>query len=192
MIKLPKAIINLLSPITTFVAKNIGPLHLPFTHKEIKDENYYNILKLIEPGSILLSYTHGEMTNLLIPSGPYKFTHAAIYLPGLEHPYTHETIVESTGKGVSISSLVQFLMTKDEVMILKPNYPDILPLSDSIHLANETLGKPYDFAFNNPKAFYCSELVHFLLLGRQPKDIFLPCDFIKDSTILYRTQCSKP
>lgn len=186
MIKLPKPILNFLSPITIFVSKNIGPLHLPFTHKEIKDANYYNILKLIEPGCILLSYTHGEMTNLLIPGGEHKYTHAALYLPGLSHPFTHETVIESIGKGVTVSSLVQFLMTKDEVIVLKPNYSNILSLSDSIHLANETLGKPYDFAFNNPAAFYCSELVYFLLLGKQPEDIFLPCDFIKDSTILYK------
>jgi uncharacterized protein YycO len=100
---------------------------------------------------VLISRTHGELTNLCISS---YYTHASIYID-------HNQVVEAIGKGVVQTDLIDWMMTKDHVVILQPLFCGTLQMSQASEWAWKQVGKPYDTLFDvtNNDEFYCSELV---------------------------------
>lgn len=138
------------------VIKWVGALHVPYTKKKMKADHYYQILAAAKPGSILLSRTLGEATNLLIP-GRYK--HAAIVgaTAGGGRPF----VVEAVGAGVKQTDLLDFILSKDNLLLLEPQFASAEQMIAAVLWACKQVGKPYDYTFmSDYTSFYCCELTY--------------------------------
>lgn len=134
------------------ITKTIGRLHAPFSHKRITGKHVFSIMERIIPGSVLLTYTRGEFSNLFIPG---DFTHAAI-------AHSHKWVIEATGEGVRKKDLITFMTSKDRVVLLDPKFCDAYQMGKAAELASVSIGSPYDYLFTGGnEAFYCSELVQY-------------------------------
>ena len=171
-------ILGALMPIT----KAIGKVHAPFSHKRVTGPDVFSVQKKMIPGTILLSYTRGELTNLFIPG---TFTHAAIALD-------ERWIVEAVGDGVRQNDIISFMTSKDRVVALYLKGPPSNVMERAAGLASISIGAPYDYLFESGnRAFYCSELVqwcyqrsgmtNFTRRSRLGVDTIVPDDFYKAS-----------
>lgn len=154
------------------IAKLIGKIHAPFSHKLVDALDYEQILARSLPGDILLTHTSGEFTNLFI-LGFWK--HSAIV-------GVNGAVIEAVGEGVKRTHFFDFLRGKDYVSLVR------LPVTERVRTdaaswATKYLGSGYDFEFeSNDAEFYCSELVNtcFKLAGYEPikkNSQILPSDF---------------
>lgn len=135
-----------------------GKLHFPFTHKKITGKHYYQWRDKIEIGTVFLTKTRGELSNLINPT---ELKHAAIYVGKIKSDEICY-VQEALGSGVVYTDLVSFLTSKDLVVGLKPKFiREVNGFDYMIHEAARLYhGKPYDYLFNKDgKAFYCFELV---------------------------------
>ena len=131
-------------------------------HRKFSDVQYKELLSKIKPGDIILSRKRFELSNLFI-QGLYKH---AVFFTG------ENIIIESTGNGVSKSSLPRFLFDKDSIALLRPLYEHPIEIEYSIALAEKfaEIKIEYDYFFEDTdKAFYCSELVWTILRLNSPK-----------------------
>jgi len=141
------SILKVALPISKWIAK----VHVPFTHKIMNVSLAVDALKVMKPGSVLISKAFGELANIFIPG---DFSHAAIY--------NGSFIIEAKTRGVSRTNLYDFMMSKDDVIILEPLFCDEAGMANAAVRCSEMIGKPYDFNFDpSTKAFYCSELVSY-------------------------------
>lgn len=166
--------------VTPFV-KWWGKMHVPFTHKKVNGKHYYLLRDKIEVGTVLLSTTDGEFSNLI---NPEKIKHAAIYV-GSIHDDDIRYVVEATGKGVVATDLVTFMTTKDLVIGCKPDY---LTEKDKAALPFEAfklIGTPYDYLFNkDSENLYCFELIAYCLRMVRP-EVLLECKEIINGKFIY-------
>lgn len=128
---------------------------MPYSHKQIDSFDYYEAIKYLKPGFVLLSATFGELSNLFIP---HEWKHAAIYagkdLNGV--PY----VIEAIGPGVVKKNLLDFMFTKDRIGIFLPTFASAQQLAGAVKFAESKVGQPYDYEFKSGnKAWYCSELI---------------------------------
>jgi uncharacterized protein YycO len=135
--------------------KKIGKLHAPWSHKAIKAKHVMSVLKFVKEGDIFLTRTNGEATNLVIPS---QMKHAAIYV-GNAH------VIEAKDPIVVKSNLFDFMMSKDNIMVMRPRLSDDERLGASA-FADTLLGHPYDYRFDIDRkrindAFYCAEVPYW-------------------------------
>lgn len=115
-------------------------------------EDYFEVKKLIAPGDVLLCRSGGEFTNHFIPG---FWTHAAIYAG-------QDIIVEAVSPHVREKYLIDFLISKDFVAVLRPVFADeaqrLLAIEYARKQAQDKVAYDYDFE-PNESAFYCAELV---------------------------------
>lgn len=128
-----------------------GSKHLPFIHKKIKAKHYREVQKFIKPGMIFLAKRFGEASNLAIPG---DWPHAAIVRD-------KNTIIEAVGIGVIRTDMIDFMLSRDELLILEPTFASEQDMQHAANWADTKVGDPYDFLFEtNNKAFYCAELCY--------------------------------
>lgn len=139
--------------IVSFCSKFMSKIHSPWTHKKMSAAHYHSIRFKINPGTVLLSQTDGEFSNLFIPG---FWSHAAIVSENL-------TVIEATSHGVVETDLIDFIMKKDTVVALEPLFADADQMIQAMVVAKLQMGKSYDFELNRTdiEKFYCSELVYF-------------------------------
>jgi len=131
------------------ILSRIGKVHMPFSRKKITSSHYREMTKLLRPGMGILTTTNGELANLLIPG---KWSHIGGY-------YGNRRVIEAIGKGVSETDLIDFVLTKDEILIIKPKFATKSQMKIAAEWMFWQMGKPYDINFaDNNEAFYCSEL----------------------------------
>lgn len=144
-------LLNMLSPLT----ERIGRIHAPFSVKAMSGQDYYTVRDIVRPGDILLSHTEGSLSNPLIP-GYWK--HVAFVKDS-------DTVIEAVGKGVVLSTMVDFVLKKDAVMVLSPLFADQQIMERAVEVALTLIGLPYDYLLEydlgNNRAFYCAEVVWF-------------------------------
>lgn len=144
------------------VAKLSGQIHAPFSRKKIQGPHFYSILKHLIPGAVLISRTNGEFTNLLI-DGHYK--HAAMFASitfrdEVGEPFEYPYVIEAIGKGVTITDLISFMTSKDEVVLLYPKFCTKEKMAEAAKVAHKYLNAPYDYYFTpGNDYFYCSEMI---------------------------------
>lgn len=132
----------------------IGKMAWPFTRKLITGGDYREFAALVKPGMVFLTRTRGEWNNSLIPG---FWTHSAIVA-------TETSVIESTSHGVVETDLVEFLMKKDFVCLLRPTFASDAQMLLAAQIARTAIGKPYDYYFETGfDSFYCSELVTWAL-----------------------------
>jgi uncharacterized protein YycO len=133
------------------VSKLVGKIHAPFSTRLITGKDFYSIQSQLQPGDILLSRIRLHLTNLFIED---FWKHAAIAINELE-------IIEATAEGVHLSSVYDFISTKDYICVLRLNsiFPAHLK-AKAASSARKALGVQYDYEFDlQDNEFYCSELV---------------------------------
>ena len=134
-----------------------GKLHFPFTHKKITGQDYYNWRDEIAVGTVLLTKTNGEFSNLI---NPIPLKHAGIYVGRVKEDNICY-VAEAVGQGVVLTDLVTFLTTKDVVVLCHPKF---IRNTEDFNAKLQTsvlkfVGLPYDYLFQKSgKAFYCFEL----------------------------------
>jgi len=157
-----------------------GKLHLPFTRKKITGKFYYKVRDLIEPGTVLLTSTHGEFSNLI---NPVDIKHGAIYIGKAADGICYVT--EALGRGVVKTDLITFLTTKDVVVGVKPTFllPQEAPLIKME--AEKLIGIPYDYLFQKDrKKLYCFENIATVFKAVRP-DLNLKCTEIVKGKRIY-------
>jgi len=117
---------------------------------KLKGEHYREIIKLIQPGDILLRRCEQDFDKCLIPG---YWTHCGIYFGG-----ERERVIHAISDGVVIEDIINFMRT-DELMILRapPQY-----VEKALGLAKEMVNQSYDFLFNfnDSNRLSCSELIY--------------------------------
>ena len=134
----------------TPLSKLLGKLHLSPSKRRCKATHARSIAARAQAGDILLSRMAGELSNIAIEG---YWSHSAIFIGG-EIP----TIVDATGDGVREVDLFDFVLSKDNVVLLRPNLPENTRQA-AAQGALQFVGRPYDYLFeSSDEAFYCSEL----------------------------------
>lgn len=159
----------------------LSKLDNPFTHHYITSKDYRSLKEVCRPGTILLSRTKAEITNLVIPG---FFKHAAMVV-------NENEVTEAIGVGVVRTDLIDFLMSKDYVIAIHPKFANPTQMEKAAKVAIAQEGKPYDFdiIMSDLKSFYCSELIFFSydeVIGEMPfvpreilgRDTIAPSDFL--------------
>ena len=132
------------------ISNSVSSVHAPWSRKKIRSAHYRYFLKMLRPGDVLLTFASGELTNLCIPG---FWSHACIYAGD-------EKVIEAVSDGVLVTDLIDATLSKDYVMIRRPNFATADQMSAAVAWARSKLGAEYDFFFNKKnQAFYCSELV---------------------------------
>jgi len=156
--RLRKFLLGVAYPLTGF----IGKVHMPYSHKQITSKQYREIKKILLPGMAMCTQTRGEMTNIFIPG---FWSHAAIYVGDSK-------VMEAVSKGVVVTDLIDFLLTKDAVIVKDPIFADRDQMIDAVTWALSQEGKGYDFYFDKSNDFfYCAEflwLAYERTIGEMP------------------------
>jgi len=143
------SILNFLLPVSKLIAK----IHAPFSHKKIWARHIEAARLYIKPGAVFVTLVEGELANVFIPG---EVSHAAI--ASVEKDF----VVEAKTSGVTKTNLIDFMMSKDRVIILYPTFTNELGMDCAAELCEIMIGRSYDFYFEpDNKAFYCSELIEF-------------------------------
>lgn len=158
---------------------------IPFSVKLINADHYFIWKPIIQKGMVFITDTYGQGSNLLNPS---KGKHGGIYFgTGLKShlekmknsgeeltPYFHkfydanidkiyddvEYVIEALGNGLTATSVIKFLTTKDVVDGYIPTFCDEEAMARIAEHACLDLGIPYDFEFHGrDNAKYCFEAI---------------------------------
>ena len=158
---------RLLLKIVVNASQFIAKFNMPFINKRMSSRDYRDIQSQLQSGFIMLSSIHGELSNVFIPG---DYGHAVIVKDKF-------TVIEATTKGVVETDLIDFVMTKDSIVLLKPLFATSEERAFATAIAMEQIGKPYDygmvFSESNIKAFYCSELVYYAFMQACKKSPFV-------------------
>lgn len=163
--------LHLLKPVTIF----LGNLHMPYSRKLIDGRHYFEVQKLLKPGQALVTYTRGEVSNVLIPG---HWSHVGLYIgKGI--------VVEAVGRGVVLTDIITFMMKKDYVSINESIFADETTAQKAASWASTKVGLPYDYHFmGGNNAFYCAELVYAAfneaMNGKSP---FVPREIMGVNTV---------
>lgn len=147
-----KFILKLVKPLVILIGKFGVP------ERKITGKDYYKIRDDIEPGTVFLTRTSYELSNLINPG---EIKHTAIYIGNINGGKV-KYILEANADGVVIKDLVTFLGNKDLLIVTKPKFiRGKENFTEALHNAAKlSLGTPYDYMFElTPRAFYCYELV---------------------------------
>lgn len=136
------------------ISKAIGHIHAPWSRKKIKAKQVEQVLKLAEPGDIILTRTMGELTNFAIQG---YFKHVAMYV-------YDKTVCESISPKTCTTNIYDFLMTKDAFCLLRPKWLTQAERLRAAQIMVSLCGKPYDYMFDiGEEGFYCAESGWFSL-----------------------------
>lgn len=126
-----------------------------FPERDVGERFLFEAVKHVIPGDVLLSRKEFEASNILQPNQHYK--HAATFA-GLNE-FGTPFVIEAIGKGVVKTGLAKFLLTKDDVLIVRPTFATPDQMVAAVAWALTLVGQPYDYEFKPAnQAWYCSEI----------------------------------
>jgi len=161
-----------------FVFTNVGHIKAPGTSPLVFDsDDKDDLLSLLKPGDIILTYSEGFMSNIFLPG---IFKHGIVYTGKREnweksdweniHITDHQksliqlnhNIIEAIAEGVVSGSLEEILDTKiNRLVVFRPNLSnqEIIGVMQTIH---SYLGNKYDFSFdfNDAESQVCTEVIY--------------------------------
>jgi len=130
-------------------------------------------------GMILVTNTRGELTSAIIPG---FFSHVGELI-------SVNDVIEATGAGVHKTDLIDFLLSRDYAVLLKPKWLSEYQMEKAARIAESMEGRGYDYTFSaDSEQFYCSELAVYSykqvdpnspleLRNRMGQMTFIPEDF---------------
>ena len=127
-------------------------------------------------GDVIALTTRGE-----------DLSHAALY------DKTRDMVVESVGEGVREVPLVTFLKRNHYVIVVRPDNMTAADQAHALARAKTKIGLPFDirgmFGFDNPDAWYCSELVYWAsqteARSGKHETVVTPPDLMKYGEVIY-------
>lgn len=123
----------------------------------INDQQYLEFKAKLEDGDVLLSRENWRLTSLFIPG---FWCHAAFYMDGF--------VYEAVGKGVQKVLIERWILSKDHIALLKPNF--YTNKQSMYKFLEAQVGLQYDYEFGgDQKAWYCSELCYATLQVGNPE-----------------------
>lgn len=150
-------LLNLLQPITAL----IGETHMPFSVKDVTEEDVYAAMKLMQPGMVFVTRTKGQLDDIAIPGW---WTHVATATDS-------QHVVEAIGTGVKATGIMAFLLRKDYAVLLKPKFATDDQMKVAAQFCVNQIGAKYDWDFLpaqttaqldaegvTNRAFYCAKL----------------------------------
>ena len=147
-----------------------------------------DIRKVARDGDWFLSrsyYMVGDVISLTTRGE--DLSHASMY------DATRDMVVESVGEGVREVPLVTFLKRNHYVIVVRPANMTAADEAHALARAKTKIGLPFDirgmFGFDNPDAWYCSELVYWASQtearsGRH-ETVITPPDLMKYGEVIY-------
>ena len=96
--KIYRFILKTVKPLVKFT----GKIRMPFSRKKFTGDMYYKVKDLIEEGTILLTSTYGEFSNII---NPLDIKHGGIYIGKDEKGIPR--VSEALAKGVSHNNVCQ-------------------------------------------------------------------------------------
>lgn len=154
--------------------------------QEVDLDFYWNMIGLIRSGDIVLTKTHGRLTNWMIPGG-YKHAAMIVSCDDVLH------VCEAAYPHVKESDLLSFMLRSDEVCVIRPRGVSKHEQAAAAEQMRKLVGKPYDLLFEpGEDAFYCSEAIAFCYHVASPQlsferrsilgvDTVIPDDFRRSS-----------
>ena len=117
--------------------------------------------------------------GLLIP-GEWK--HVAVYVGEMNGV---PCVVEALDAGVTLTTLMDFMLTKDRLLVRRPIGFTAEQRVDAARVALEQVGTPYDyhFVYSDEKAWYCSELAYHAYFSINKNWNFTPREMLGEVTI---------
>jgi hypothetical protein len=102
-------------------------------------------------------------------------------------------VIESVGEGVREVPLVTFLKRNHYVIVIRPSNMSAADQAHALARAKTKLGLPFDirgmFGFDNPDAWYCSELVYWAsqteARSGRGETVVTPSDLMKYGEVIY-------
>jgi len=168
-----RAILKTLYPVLSY----LGKIGIP--DRRVSERFVFLAGKVLRPGHVLLTRKDWEASNVLTSD---YWKHAAIYLGPDENSVP--TIIESVGRGVVAVGLAKFLLTKDDVLVLKPRFADPITMRMAANEAKKLLGQPYDYQFEpTNRAWYCSEIIWWVYCKVVPHNPFTPRETLGVETV---------
>ena len=161
-----------------FVFTHVGHIKTPGIEPLIFSEDDKNqLLTLLQPGDIILTYSEGFMSNIFLPG---IFKHGIVYTGRREnweksdwdniHITDHQksliqvnhNIIEAIAEGVVSGPLEEILDTKiNRLAVFRPSLSnqEIMGVMQTIH---SYLGNQYDFSFdfNDAESQVCTEVIY--------------------------------
>lgn len=147
-----------------------------------------DIRKVARDGDWFLSRSYYAVGDVIaLTTRGEDLSHASLY------DATRDTVVESVGEGVREVPLVTFLKRNHYVIVVRPANMSAADQVQSLARARTKLGLPFDirgmFGFDNPDAWYCSELVWWASQtearsGRH-ETVITPSDLMKYGEVIY-------
>jgi len=156
----------------------VGHIKTPGTSPLIfNDRDKKQILSLLEPGDIILTYSEGYMSNIFLPG---IFKHGIIYTDERENWSTEDwakiqisdtqksminsnhNIIEAIAEGVVSGSLNEILETKiNRLAVFRPKLSSGEKLG-ALNTVHSYLGNQYDFTFdfNDAETQVCTEVIY--------------------------------
>jgi uncharacterized protein YycO len=158
------------------ISRLIGHVYMAPKAREIRARDVDAILEIVRKGDVLITYSVGEFTNILI-EGEYK--HCAVYI-GLGY------VVEAVGHGVHKVLFDDFCASKDKIAVCRPLFCGEYEMSLAAEFCSKQIGKPYDYSFEPTEdAFYCAELAaEAYKIATNGKTPFLPRKTMGVDTVL--------
>ena len=177
-IKFYDILLTLLKPFV-YITGQIG---LP--HHKITGAHYFKYRDSINIGDVFLTKSSWELSNI---TNPCKFKHGAFYVGNIfgdEIKY----VFESTAEGAVLTNLVDFLLSKDIVVICELKRGRVILKEEIQNMALKYKGIPYDYLFSKTgRSMYCFELVAVCLLNSFPELKLRSKEIIKGKEI-YSTE----
>jgi len=151
--KLRGLLLKVSRPLSLLISK----IHSPYSRKLLHANHARSLLTWAQPGDIFLTRTRGELSNLFIPG---KWTHGALFIS------KDLGVIEAALDGVRRTDIYDFVMTKDELILLRPIFCFEQDRRNAADWAVGQLGKKYDFSFSSSNnEFYCFELVSYAYIN---------------------------
>ena len=140
---------KILLKLSAWISPHLGKIHFPFSRKLITSKDYRACKSVMKNGMILVTNTRGELTSAIIPG---FFSHVASII-------SVNDIIEATGLGVRKTDLIDFLLSRDYAVLLKPKWLSESQMEEAARIAESLEGTGYDYEFSaDSTQFYCSEL----------------------------------
>jgi Permuted papain-like amidase enzyme, YaeF/YiiX, C92 family len=148
----------------------------------------HDVRRIARDGDWILSRSYYLVGDVIAAVTPGEdLSHASIY------DADRGTVIEAVGDGVREIPLAQLLQRNHYVIVVRPSNMTAADQRTAVARAHTRVGSKFDkagmFGFDNPEAFYCSELVYWAseveARNGGHERVVTPADLMKYGEVIY-------